>query len=153
MLRLRSHLGVLLLALALAACGGVSREDYAKDLDDVCTDIEEKTEEIGRSEVDNPGEVSAQLDDIRAAIREGIERMKDLERPDGDDGELATEYVAKLEETLNRQVLPALEDLDQAVGAKDEDKIRAAATRLQEIDEEETDRLARELGADECAEG
>jgi hypothetical protein len=140
-------------ALALSACGGVSREDYAQDLDEICADIEKKTEEIGQTEVSNPNELSAQLDDIRSAIQNGIERMKDIERPDGDDGDTAEEYVSKLEQTLNQQVLPALDDLEQAVLAKDQEKIRAAATRLQGIDEEETDRLAEELGADECAAG
>ena len=140
-------------ALALGACGGVSKEDYAKNLDEVCTDIEKKTEEIGRAEVSNPSELSAQLNDIRAAIQGGIERMKDLERPDGEDGETAEEYVTKLEQTLNQEVLPALDELEQAVLAKDQAKIRAAATRLQGVDEEETDRLAQDLGANDCAEG
>lgn len=138
-------------AATLAACGGVSKEDYAADLDEVCADIEKTTEEIGQAEVDNPSELSAQLDDIRKAIQDGIERMKDIERPDGDDGETAEEYVTKLEQTLNQEVLPALDDLEKAVAAKDQEGVRAAATRLQGIDEEETDKLAAELGADECA--
>jgi bisphosphoglycerate-dependent phosphoglycerate mutase len=142
---------LLLSALLLAACGGVSKEDYAADLDEVCVDIEKTTEEIGQAEVSNPSELSAQLDDIRKAIQDGIERMKDLERPDDDDGETAEEYVTKLEQTLNREVLPALDDLEKAVVAKDQGAIRAAATRLQGIDEEDTDRLAAELGADQCA--
>ena len=142
---------LLLSVLLLAACGGVSKEDYAADLDEICVDIEKTTEEIGQAEVSNPSELSAQLDDIRKAIQDGIERMKDLERPDGEDGDTAEEYVTKLEETLNKEVLPALDDLEKAVAAKDQEAIRAAATRLQGIDEEETDRLAAELGADKCA--
>ena len=142
---------LLLSALLLAACGGVSKEDYAADLDEICVDIEKTTEEIGQAEVSNPSELSAQLDDIRKAIQDGIERMKDLERPDGEDGDTAEEYVTKLEETLNKQVLPALDDLEKAVVAKDQEAIRAAATRLQGIDEEQTDQLAAELGADKCA--
>lgn len=144
---------VLLACLGLAACGGVSKEDYAEDLNEVCADIEQKTEEIGQAEVSNPSELSAQLDEIRTAIEDGIARMKDIERPDGEDGETAEEYVAKLEQTLNQEVLPALDELEKAVVAKDQEKVRAAATRLQEIDEEETDKLAAELGADACSEG
>jgi len=143
---------LLLAALLLGACGGVSKDDYAEDLNDVCTDIEEKTQEIGEAEVSNPAELSAQLDDIRTAIRDGIERMKDLEKPDGEDGDTAEEYVTKLEQTLNEEVLPALDDLEEAVLAKDQKQIQAAATRLQRIDEEETDQLAAELGADQCSE-
>jgi hypothetical protein len=151
--RRRPLLALLLLTLLAAGCGGVSKEDYAEDLDAVCADIEQKTQEIGEAEVNNPGDLTAQLDDIRAAIRDGIERMKDIERPDGEDGETAKQYVTKLEETLNGQVLPALDDLDAAVRAKDQAKIREAATRLQAIDEEETDQLAEDLGAGDCAEG
>ena len=143
-------------ALAFTACGGgggVSKEEYAQDLDEVCADIEQKTEEIGRAEVSNPGDLSAQLDDIRTAIRAGIARMRDIERPGGEDGDRAEEYVTSLEQTLNDQVLPALSDLEKAVRAKDQDRIRAAAARLQAVDEEETDQLARDLGAEECADG
>jgi hypothetical protein len=143
---------LLLAALLLGACGGVSKDDYAEDLNDVCTDIEEKTQEIGEAEVSNPAELSSQLDDIRTAIRDGIERMKDLEKPDGEDGDTAEEYVTKLEQTLNEEVLPALDDLEEAVLAKNQKQIQAAATRLQGIDEEETDQLAAELGADQCSE-
>ena len=138
-------------ALLLAACGGVSKEDYAEDLSAVCTDIEAETQKIGEAEVSNPAELSAQLDEIRTAIRGGIARMRDLERPDGEDGDRAEEYIEKLQGTLDGQVLPALDDLEKAVKAKDQQAIRAAATRLQGVDEEETDRLAKEIGADECA--
>lgn len=143
----------LALLLPLAACGGVSKDDYAGDLDAVCQDIEQKTEQIGKAKVENPAQLSAQLEDIRSAIRGGIGRMKDIERPDGDDGEKAEEYVTKLDQTLNDQVMPALDDLEQAVRAKDRAKIQAAAARLQAIDEDETDKLAKDLGADECAKG
>ena len=139
------------LALLLAACGGVSKEDYAEDLGKVCADIEAETQKIGEAEVSNPAELSAQLDEIRTAIRDGIARMRDLERPDGEDGEQAEEYIDKLQGTLDGQVLPALEDLEKAVEAKDQQAIRAAATRLEGVDEEETDRLAKEIGADDCA--
>ena len=141
------------LALLLVACGGVSKEDYAEDLGEVCAEIEAKTEKIGETEVDNPQELSAQLDEIRAAIRDGIARMRDLERPDGEDGKRAAQYIDKLQQTLDGQVVPALDDLEQAVRDRDQKAIRAAASRLQAVDEEETDRLAEELGADECAEG
>lgn len=156
MLRSRTLTAALIVpsVLALAACGGgVSKEDYAEDLDKICTDIESKTEEIGQAQPDNPGELSNQLDEIRAAVRDGIERMKDVERPDGEDGEKAEEYVTKLETTLNEDVLPALDEFEAAIAARDQEKIQAAAQRLQSIDEAETRQLAEDLGADECAEG
>ncbi len=141
-------------ALALGACGGgVSKEDYAQDLDEVCSVIEKRTESIGQGQASNPAELSKQLDELRRTIRDGIERMRDIERPDGEDGEKAQEYVDELEQALDGELLPALEDLEQAVRAKDQTKIRAAAARLESVDEEKTDQLARDLGADDCAEG
>ena len=143
--------GAAALLLALAGCGGgVSKDDYADDLDEVCADIEKTTQEISQAEVSGPAELSAQLDRIRAAIRDGIQRMKAIDRPDGEDGDRAEQYVTKLEATLNDEMLPALDDLEAAVKAKDEAKIRAAAARLQAIDNAETDRIARDLGADDC---
>jgi hypothetical protein len=140
-------------ALALASCGGVSKDDYAQDLDEICSDIEDQTERIRNASPDNPAELTGQLDDLRDAITAGIGRMKDLERPDGDDGQKGEEYVNELETTLNGEVVPALDDLQAAVEAKDQRRIQAAATRLQAIDEERSDQLAEDLGADECAEG
>jgi hypothetical protein len=142
--------------LALAACGGdggVSTDDYADDLDAVCTEIEEQTQEIGQVQPNDPDQLSRQLDELREAIRSGIERMRDIERPDGEDGERAEEYVNQLEQAFEEQVVPALEDLESAVRDGATGRIREAAQRLQAIDEEDTQELARELGADECAEG
>lgn len=141
-------------ALALAGCGGgVSKEDYAQDLDEICSDIEEQGEKIREAQPDNPAELTGQLDDLRDSITAGIDRMKDLERPDGEDGEKAEEYVNELESTLDGEVVPALDDLEAAVEAGDRAKIQQAATQLQSIDSGESDKLAEELGADECAEG
>lgn len=155
MRRSRTFVAALLIpsALAVAGCGGVSREDYAQDLDEICADIEDQTESIGEANPDNPAELTGQLDDLRDATTEGIDRMKALERPDGDDGEKAEEYVNELETTFNGEVVPALDDLEAAVEAKDQVKVQAAATRLQSVDSEQSDKLAEELGAEECAEG
>lgn len=140
-------------ALALGACGGVSKEDYAQDLDEVCSDLEEQLEELDDTQATSEAEVGERFDELRAAIRDATERMKDLERPDGEDGAKAAEWVDKFETTVNEEFLPALNDLEQAVRSKDEVKGRAAAQRLRAIDDEEMQQLAEDLGADDCAEG
>jgi hypothetical protein len=141
--------------IALGACGGdgVSKEDYARDLDEVCSDLEEQTRAIGQVRPDNPRELTEQLDKIRVAIRDGIQRLRDIERPDGDDGERAAEYLDRVASDFEDQLVPALDELAEAVKAKDEIKVRAAAARLQSIDDRKTEALARDLGADGCAEG
>ena len=152
--RSRTAAAVTAAVAVLAGCGGgVSKEDYAQDLDEICSELEEQLESIGRIEPDNPSELSSQLDKVRNAIDGGIQDLKGIERPDGEVGETGQEYVESLESTFQEQFLPALEQLEEAVKTKDRVKIRAAATRLQSLDEERTEELARDLGADECAEG
>lgn len=139
-------------ALALAACGGPSREEYAEDLNEICADLEEQAEDISAASPSNPQELSNQVDRTRKATQDALDRLRDLERPGGDDGETAEQYVETVEQNVNEQLLPALDELEQAVQERDEVKLRSAARRLQSIDDEEADRLAEDLGADECAE-
>lgn len=139
------------MAFLLAACGGVSKEDYAQKLDEICADVERQTAAIGDSQPASPDELSQRLDQIRATTRRGIERMKKVERPDGEAGGTAATYLSELEGTLNQQVLPALDEFERAARSKSQARIRAAATRLQAINEEKSRRLAEDLGADECA--
>lgn len=138
--------------LALAACGGPSREEYAEDLEEICADVENRVEDIGAAQATSPQELSNQIDRMRDAAKEGVEQMKDLERPSGEDGEKAEEYVNRVEQSVNEELLPALDELEQAVQEEDEVQLRAAARRLDSIDDEEQKELARDIGADRCAE-
>lgn len=145
-------------ALTLGACGGddgISTEDYARDLDEICADLRAETERIQRSRPADTTELTRQVDALREATTAGIERMKALERPEGADGETAERYVGELEQAADERLLPALEDLETAITAHDQPGIRAAARRLQRIDEERdlerTDELAEDLGAKRCA--
>jgi hypothetical protein len=144
-------------ALVLAGCGGddLSTEDYAHDLEEICADLKAETERIQRSRPADTTELTRQVAALRDATTTGIGRMKSLERPEGDDGEKAQRYVSELEEASKEDLLPALEDLEDAIAAGDRPGIRAAARRLQEIDDQSalarTDRLARDLGANRCA--
>ena len=120
-------------ALALGACGGdssVSKESYAQDLDEVCSDLEEQIEELGQTQATSADEVARRFDEIRTAIRDAIARMKDLERPEGEDGNNAEDYVNRVEKTVNEEFLPALDELEEAVRTKDEVKGRAAGAHV-----------------------
>jgi hypothetical protein len=143
-------------AVALGGCGGggggVSKEDYASDLDELCAELEGELRSMGEITPANPAELRRQLARIQRTIADGIRRLKAVERPDGEAGETAREYIEELESSYREDFLPALDALSAAVRAKDPVKIRAAATRLQSIDEKRTEELARELGANACAE-
>jgi hypothetical protein len=156
--RLRTGLAVLTAgaALGLAACGGdegPSQEEYADELDRICLDAEEDLERIGEDDAQTPEDLVRQLDQQKEAIEDAIEELEELERPGGDAGETGERYVETLEEEYRDELLPAIEGLQEALRANDEDRVREATERLQDIDEEtESDRLAEELGADRCAE-
>jgi hypothetical protein len=156
--RLRTGLAVLTAgaALGLGACGGdegPSQEEYADELDRICLDAEEDLERIGEDDAQTPEDLVRQLDQQKEAIEDAIEELEELERPGGDAGETGERYVETLEEEYRDELLPAIEGLQEALRANDEDRVREATERLQDIDEEtESDRLAEELGADRCAE-
>jgi molecular chaperone DnaK (HSP70) len=156
--RLRTGLAVLTAgaALGLGACGGdegPSQEEYADELDRICLDAEEDLERIGEDDAQTPEDLVRQLDQQKEAIEDAIEELEELERPGGDAGETGERYVETLEEEYRDELLPAIEGLQEALRANDEDRVREATERLQDIEEEtESDRLAEELGADRCAE-
>jgi hypothetical protein len=149
----RTVAALLAVAVALGACGGgPSKEEFANELDRVCRDLEAQTAKIGQVEPTTPAQLNDQLGKLRGTLRDAVARMRDIERPDGEDGEKAERYVDEVEHALENHVFPALDELEAAIRAKDDRKIRAAAAELEAIDEHETQRLAEELGADDCAE-
>ncbi len=70
--------------------------------------------------------------------------------PEGEDGRKAQAFVDQLKKD-SAAITSALGDLRRAAQAEDEKAIVAAAERIQRIDTERTDRLAREAGAAGCA--
>lgn len=76
---------------------------------------------------------------------------KHSRHPGGEDGERAEQLVEALSDEA-QAIKPILEQLDQAVRDDDAQALNEARQRLEEVDEREADRLARELGADRCLE-
>jgi hypothetical protein len=149
-------LAVLLAALALPACGGdddggVSREDYAEQVNRVCRDVKRQLNELGIAPPRARDEITQLLDDVSARSQAAVDRLQALERPGGDAGETADRFVDTLERELEQQLLPALEDLKDAIQSADRDAAADAAERLDVLQNTESDRFARELGADSCA--
>ena len=139
-------------ALAFGACGGVSREEFADRLDEICRDLEDQTEDIAGGVPGTSDEIADRLDELRAAVDRSLDRMRDLERPDGEAGERAEAYVDEVERTVEERIYPALDALEAAIRTDAERDIEAATRRLQAVDERESQRLAEQLGADDCAE-
>ena len=151
MLKLTSTALVLSLALVtVAGCGGTSKEDFAKEADQICKDVEKNIQQIGQGGTRTPQQAGSQIDKVEKESQDGVKRLRDLERPSGDDGETAKKFVDSLDKELNQQAIPALEELEKAVRDKDRGAATQALQKLQALENTESDRYARELGADDC---
>jgi hypothetical protein len=148
-------LALVLAALIPAACGGdedgVSRGDYAKRVNKVCHDAERGLRKLDIGSAETSAEVGALIDDVIAKSRAAVDRLKGLERPSGDAGDAANRFVATLEREFANEALPALDDLKAAIRSGDRGAAADAADRLSELENTESDRFARQLGADSCA--
>lgn len=149
-------LALLLATLALPACGGddddgVSREDYAERVDRVCDDAVRELRELDLRGAETRAEITGLFDDLIVKSRAAVDRVKALERPEGDAGETAGRFVSALDREFARELLPALEDLKNAILSGDREAAADAAERLNALENAESDRFARELGADGCA--
>jgi hypothetical protein len=148
-------LALVLAALIPAGCGddddGVSRDGYAKRVNKVCDDAERQLRKLDIGSAETSAEVGALIDDVIAKSRAAIDRLKALERPSGDAGETADRFVATLEGEFAGDALPALDDLKAAIRSGDRGAAADAADRLSELENTESDRFARQLGAEACA--
>ena len=149
---LSKPLAVAAAVLGLAACdGGVSQETYAERVGEVCADIEREVTQLRSTRAETSGEVAAVIDEVIRHSRDAVRRIKRIERPDGDPGADAGRFVKTLEREVEEEAIPALEDLRDAVTRQDQEAAAEAGARLQRLERSESDRLARELGADACA--
>lgn len=146
----RAVLTTLLLGIGLAACGGddaPSREDFAKEANRICRETEKELESVGGG---SRAEVADAIDKVIKEARQAADDLVDLERPDGEDGERAERFVEGFDGELEELLVPALEDLRDAVEANDPEAAQQAADRLRELEDTESDKFARELGASAC---
>jgi hypothetical protein len=152
MTRLAILLG--LLAFGLAACGGddddaPSREEFADRASEICRKAERALADVGESATTQEEIVDA-VDRVIEESRDAVNQLADLERPEGDAGETADEFVNATRREIEDEGIPALEDLRDALESEDQQAAQEAAQRLQGVNTEASERAARELGADAC---
>ena len=153
-------LALVLLSLGLVACGddddgggggdAPSKAEFANQADKICRDTEKEFESIGEG-AESPEEVANAIDKVIAESRSAADELVDLERPEGADGETATQFVEGFRQELNDKLVPALEDVKKALEAKDAQAVQEAAAKLQKLEGTESDKYARELGATACS--
>ena len=153
-------LALVLLSLGLVACGddddgggggdAPSKAEFAKQAEQICRETEKEFESIGEG-AESPEEVANAIDKVIAESRSAADELVDLERPEGADGETATQFVEGFRQELNDKLVPALEDVKRALEAKDAQAVQEAVGKLQDLEATESDRYARELGARACS--
>lgn len=153
-------LALVLLSLGLVACGddddgggggdAPSKQEFAKQAERICNETEKEFESIGES-AESPEEVANAIDEVIDESRSAADELVDLERPEGADGETATQFVETFRQELNDKLVPALEDVKRALEAKDAQAVQEAVGKLQDLEATESDQYARELGARACS--
>jgi hypothetical protein len=144
-----------LLAFAVASCGGddaPSQEEYAERANEICREAERSLADVAEG-AQSREEIAQAVDRLIDEFRKAVDELADLERPDGEAGEKADEFVEANRREIEEKGVPALEDLREALKNGDQQAAQEAAQRLQEIDSSDSNRAARELGANACGEG
>jgi hypothetical protein len=149
-----------LLAFAGASCGDdddggdnpPSRAEFAERANEICRQADRSLEDVGEN-AETPQDIVDAVDRVIAETRDAVDQLADLERPEGRAGERADEFVEATRREIEEEGIPALEELREALENEDQQAVEQAAARLQEIDAGDSNRAARALGADECAEG
>jgi hypothetical protein len=144
-----------LLALALLpACNSddpPSSEEFAKEAEGICRQAQDDLQNIGQG-AESPDELAGVVEDVVERLRQSVEELNDLERPDGEAGETAGRFVDAIDSQISDEGIPLLEDFRDAVEANDRQAAQQALGKLEQIDESRTDALARQIGARACVE-
>ena len=140
-------------ALAAAGCGddAPSKQEFAQQANEVCRDIERQGGRLGDAQPRSLDDLVAFSERAERNVADGVKRLRALERPSGEDGELAKRFVDALGAELDAEFVPALRRLRTAARQRDPRGLRVAAERLQQVDTTRSAGLARELGAIACA--
>jgi hypothetical protein len=153
MSRLAAPFTVLLLALVPVACGGSddapSRAEFVKNAEQICADAAKQLNDLGKATT--PDEVADQLDKVIDETQKSVDDLKGLEQPEGDAGEAAKKFVDALEADIEDEGIPALEKLRDAIKDKDTKGAQQAYQELAAIQTSDSDKLAKQLGANGCA--
>lgn len=143
-----------LCAASVAGCGGPSKEEYAKEANGICSQIQKDLQAVGQGgQTNSRKELNRRTDQAVAAFAMGVGRIKDLDPPGGEAGEQADQFVKAFERFLNEDYRPGVEKLQAAISSGDRQKVRAAALGLRDINTQEVNRLSGQLGVSECASG
>jgi hypothetical protein len=145
---IRTVLVAVAFALVVGGCGGgggrLSKQDYAKQADAICSKYNRKIQALGTPK--SLAEIGGFADKALALTRKGNEELGKLRPPKADE-QTAKEWVAQ-----NALVANAVADLRDAAKKNDRAGIEAALRRGQAANKT-ANGLARDLALNVCARG
>jgi uncharacterized protein YPO0396 len=137
-------------ALLAAGCGGggeaggLTKEEFVAQLDEICADFNAKQDEIGEPETIE--EVAEQGPQVQAEFEAAVERIRDLGDPPAEIAEDADRFLEIADESQR-----LIGDLVEAAEENDLERASQIAEEGQALNDE-SEEIARELGAENCAE-
>jgi hypothetical protein len=141
-----------LVVLAVVGCGGgdaPSKAEFAADAEKICKDTESQLEDVAQ-DASTPDEIADAVERVIDATQGSLDKLKALDRPDGEAGQVAEKFVNAVESDIEDKGMPALEELRDALRKHDQQAAQRAAQRLQAVETTNSDKLAREIGAPTC---
>jgi hypothetical protein len=145
---------VVLSAAVVAGCGGPSKEEYAQQANGICSQIQKDLQAVSQGgQTNDPEEINKRTDQAVDAFSKGVNKIQGLEKPSGDAGKQAEQFEQAFQDFLKNDYQPGVEKLQKAVSSKDRQQIRSAALQLRNINTQDVNRLATQLGVTECASG
>jgi hypothetical protein len=148
--RLLAVPSMIAIAAVAVACGGggASPEEFREQANEICVEGERAVEGLG--EPSSPEQAGEVLDRADETLRGARERLEGLETPGGEEGEQAERYVELFGEQTEK-ASGAFDGLRGAIESEDPQQVQESVMQLQQLEEnEEIDRLARELQLDQC---
>jgi hypothetical protein len=149
---------VSLLACVAASCGGgddgddaPSRQEFAERANEICRQAGQSLANAAE-DAETPQDIVDAVNQVIEESRDAVDQLADLELPEGAARQTAQEFVEATRSEMEEEGIPALEELRDAIESGDQQQVTEAAARVQNIDPRESNRAAREVGADECAE-
>jgi hypothetical protein len=133
-----------------SACGGdgsgdrLSAEEFREQANAICAEYEGKVAELDSPST--PEEIPGYVEEVIPVVEAGLAELRNLKPPE----ELEEDYQAMLDETAN--AIPAARSLSEAAVDQDAAAVQEAIAQGQRADAA-SDRIANELGLDECAQG
>jgi hypothetical protein len=142
------------LATAVGACGGgdddaPTKQEFAKNAVQICNAAQAKLRGFGQN-AKTPEQVADAVDSVVGQLQDSVDKLKDLDLPEGAAHDAAEQFVNANEKEIQDQGIPALEDLRDALRKRDQAAAAKALKQLQQIDTKASDAAARKVGATGC---